>query len=245
MHDTLKSLEALQEIDDEIAENLREGAENPRRLAELEARLGAARAAVEAEEEKVAQLAQRKKELEEALVDEKDKIKKWEARLTEQRSAREYAALAREIDIAKKQNVTTGEEIAELAKEIKEAEAAVVERQEEFEKLGNEFKDEMAKIRRAIRAQESSKRELEEKRAEAAARVPANMLRRYETIHKRRQHVVVQVVGGACMGCHMNVPPQLYNQLRVRPKIDMCPSCGRMIYTREAFEAAEEIQAGT
>ena len=45
-------------------------------------------------------------------------MKKWEARLAEQRSTREYAALAREIDIAKKANLTMAEELVELGKTL-------------------------------------------------------------------------------------------------------------------------------
>ena len=49
---------------------------------------------------------QRRRTLEQNIAEEKDKVRKWETRLSEQRSTREYAALAREIDIAKKANIT-------------------------------------------------------------------------------------------------------------------------------------------
>src|SRR5256885_12192852 len=48
------------------------------------------------------------------ISEEKDKVKKWEGRLTEQRSTREYSALAREIDIAKKSNLRSEEHTSEL-----------------------------------------------------------------------------------------------------------------------------------
>lgn len=243
MHDTLKALEALQEVDQEIAELLRSGAENPKRLADLEARLGAARSAVEEAQGKVSDLEQQKRALDEQLVADKEKVKKWEARLTEQRSPREYTALAREIDIAKKQNTTASEEVVELAKQITAAGETVKEKEQAFAALEGDFKAEMDEIRKAMALQETRRKSMDTKRGKLTAAVPANMLRRYEQIHKRRGLVVVPVVSGACTGCHMNVPPQFYNQLRSHPKLDICPSCGRMIYAREAFAAAEELQA--
>ena len=50
------------------------------------------------------------------------------------------------------------------------------------------------------------------------------------------------VFGGTCLGCRMNVPPQLYNNLRVSLGTDVCPSCNRIIYAVEALEtpAAEK-----
>ena len=33
----------------------------------------------------------------------------------------------------------------------------------------------------------------------------------------------------------MNVPPQLYNQLRTSLGTDVCPSCNRIIYAVEAL----------
>lgn len=245
MHDTLKALEALQEVDQEIAELLRNGAENPKRLADLEARLGAARSAVEMAQGRVSELEQQKRALDEQLTADKDKVKKWEARLTEQRSPREYTALAREIDIAKKQNTTASEEVVELAKQITAAGEAVTEKEQAFTALEGDFKAEMEGIRKAMRQQETRRKSLETKRGKVTGAVPANMLRRYEQIHRRRSLVVVPVVSGACTGCHMNVPPQLYNQLRSNPKLDICPSCGRMIFAREAFAVAEELQAET
>ena len=94
-------------------------------MAELEQELGAARSAIEAERSRLADIERQKRTLEQNITDEKDKVKKWEARLAEQRSTREYSALAREIDIAKKANLTMAEELVELGKTLGAAREAV------------------------------------------------------------------------------------------------------------------------
>ncbi len=118
LREKLKALAELQKVDLEVA-SLRKAADvHPRQLAELERELGAARSAIEAERTRVADIERQKTTLEQNISDEKDKVKKWEARLAEQRSTREYSALAREIDIAKKANQTMSDELVELTKTL-------------------------------------------------------------------------------------------------------------------------------
>src|SRR5438105_12199430 len=88
----------------------------PKQIAELEKELGLVRSAVEAERGKLDDIERQRSTLEQTIGEEKDKVKKWEARLTEQRSTREYSALAREIDIAKKSNLSMSEQLVEMAK---------------------------------------------------------------------------------------------------------------------------------
>lgn len=243
MRDQLKAIEDLQKIDLQIAELLRGGAENPHKLAELEAQVGAARAAVEVEKTRLAEIERQKKALEEQLGTDKDKVKKWEARLSEQRSTREYSALAREIDIAKKQNTTASEEIVELAKQAEVVRGNLDGKQAAYEAVQKELAGRMQTIRKAMAEIDGQRKALDEKRADAAKHLAPVMLRRYETIQKRRGSVLVPLINGACRGCHMNVPPQMYNELRTNARVDVCPSCGRMIYSPEAFGGEIGAQA--
>ncbi|HLV60289.1 MAG TPA: C4-type zinc ribbon domain-containing protein [Fredinandcohnia sp.] len=236
LHDLLKALNALQSVDTELDELVRKSREYPNQLAELDARLGAAREATDACRRKLEELQAQKRALEEQLAADKEKIKKWEARLTEQRSAREYAALAREIDIAKKQNATASEEIVELAQAIQAAAEELEAAEKAFAEIEAEVSADRARIEAALGETSEKEAALSQRRMEAAKSVPAQMLRRYDLIHQRRGTVLVPVVNGACSGCRMSIPPQLLNQLLARPKLDACPTCGRMIYVPSAFE---------
>ena len=239
MRDTLKALEELQKVDVQIGQLVKSGSENPKRLAEVEAQLGSVRSAVEVERRKLDEVEKQKKATEELLAADKEKVKKWEARLTEQRSPREYTALAREIDIAKKQNETGAEEIVELAKQVVATRDGLETKEASFADEEGQLRAEMKSLREAMDELDGKRKELEKKRAAAAKSVPEAMLRKYDVILTRRATVIVPVVNGACSGCHMNLPPQQYNQLRTHARIEGCPSCGRMIYSPEAFEAAE------
>ncbi|HEY8208127.1 MAG TPA: C4-type zinc ribbon domain-containing protein [Myxococcaceae bacterium] len=237
MREKLKALAELQKVDLEI-QSLKKSAEvHPKQVTELEKELAAARSAVEAERARLADVERQKRSLEQNIQDEKDKVKKWETRLAEQRSTREYAALAREIDIAKKANQTMAEELVELGKTLTAAREAAKVKEQEFAARQDQIGGKLSELKQKIDESQGQVQELEEKRGKVTGSVDGTLLRRYDTIRKKRMPALVSVIGGTCQGCNMNVPPQLYNTLRSTLGSDVCPSCHRIIYASEALEA--------
>jgi len=237
LREKLKALAELQKVDLEIQSLRKSAAAHPKQVSELEKDLAAARSAVEAERARLADVERQKRALEQNIQDEKEKVKKWEARLAEQRSTREYAALAREIDIAKKANQTMAEELIELGKTLAAAREAARAKEQELAALQDQIGGKIAELRKKIDESAGQEKELEEKRGKASGGVDGTLLKRYDTVRKKRMPALVPVIGGTCQGCNMNVPPQLYNTLRSTLGTDVCPSCHRIIYASEALEA--------
>lgn len=236
MQDKLKALGELQKVDLEIAALRKSSEVFPRQMAELEKELTQVRGMVEAERNRLTDLERQKRTLEQNIVDEKDKVKKWEARLAEQRSTREYAALAREIDIARKANATMAEEVIELGKQQVLAREAVRAREQELAGRQDQIGGKLAELREKIASFDGKVKALDGKRQAAANKVDGTLLQRYDQIRKRKLPVLVFVQSGTCTGCNMNIPPQLYNSLKVSLGMDVCPSCRRMICAPEALE---------
>ncbi len=237
MQAKLSALLNVQKVDLEIA-SLRKATETyPKQLAELEKELNAAKSELDAERGRLLDVERQKRALEQSIADEKDKVRKWEARLAEQRTTREYAALAREIDIAKKTNQTMAEDLTELGKTQVGAREAVKAKEQEWAARQDSIGGRMAELKRRMASAQSEVKTLEEKRAKLAASADKQMLHRYEVVKRRRLPVLVPVLPpGTCAGCNMNVPPQLYNTLRSTLGWDVCPSCHRIIYVAEALE---------
>jgi len=237
LQEKLSALVNLQKVDLEIA-SLRKAAETyPKQLAELEKELNAAKAAVEAERSRLLDVERQKRTLEQNIADEKDKVRKWEARLAEQRTTREYAALAREIDIAKKTNQTMVEDLDELGKTLGAAREAVKAKEQEWAARRDSIGGRMAELKKQMSSAHSDVKTLEEKRSKLAGSVDKQLLHRYDVVKRRRMPALVPVLApGTCQGCNMNVPPQLYNTLRSTLGTDICPSCHRIIYAAEALD---------
>jgi predicted nucleic acid-binding Zn-ribbon protein len=166
-------------------------------------------------------------------------VKKWEGRLAEIRTPREYAALSREIDIAKKTNESVGEQtklLTQQAEEIARNIEALQEKLDEKE-AGAQEELEGLVVREAGFVQRTTA--LDARRADLATRVEPAILARYENIRKRRGGIAVtQVTAGTCRGCNRQIPPQMAIILMRANTIEHCPNCNRIIYVPEAVSPA-------
>ncbi len=235
MKEKLLALTELQKVDLELAALKKSHEIFPRNLAEVEKELGVARSALEAERSRVADLERQRHTLEQTIADEKDKVKKWEARLAEQRSTREYSALAREIDIAKKSNLNMADELVELSKGLASAREGLTAHEATFMATRTDLDARATELKSKMAEAGSQTRELEAKRARAQEGIDPKLLRRYEAIRKKKLPALAALRGSTCTGCNMNIPPQLANTLRNTRGTDECPNCHRIIYQPEAL----------
>jgi predicted nucleic acid-binding Zn-ribbon protein len=237
LREKLLALAALQKVDVDAAVLKKNADGYPREIAELEKQLAAQRAAVDAERARLDDLDRQKTTLEQTIADDKDKVRKWEARLTEQRSTREYSALAREIDIAKKGQQTMGEEVVELGRQSTLQREVVRQKEAEFRAKTKDLLERVEGLKAKLAEVERQAKDVATRRAEVAKAVDHELLRRYDNIRRKRMPALVAVVApGTCTGCRMNIRPQMYNQLVASRGVDVCPSCSRIIYAAEVLD---------
>jgi predicted nucleic acid-binding Zn-ribbon protein len=235
LREKLKALEELQHIDLEMNDIRAALAALPARRAEVEGAVGIARKAWEQEQARLDANERERRQLESLLSMERDKVKKWEGRLGEIRTPREYAALSREIDIAKKTNDGQSDQVRELTAQAGEVRKALEAKEEELSEREAAAQAEVEEIEKTKAAADEKLRALEARRAEAVKQVDPGLLSKYENIKRRRAGVAIaQVVGMTCKGCHRNVPPQLAITLQKANSIETCPNCHRIIYSAEA-----------
>ncbi len=235
LRDKLKALEELQQIDLELHEVRTEAETLPARRAAVEAKVQDARKAYDAEKARMEGNERERRQLEQLLAMERDKVKKWEGRLGDIKTPREYAALSREIDIAKKTNDGQSEQIRELTAQAADVHKALEAREESLAESEEAAQAESQALKKLGDELAERARALEARRAEAAKVVDPGLLGKYENIKRRRAGVAVSpVVGGACQGCHRNIPPQLAIVLQRADSIETCPNCHRIIYSAEA-----------
>ena len=235
----LKALEELQKVDIKIRDLAAEAERHPVRLKQMETERNGARQAVDALRGRVADNERARRQNEQLLQLEKEKVRKWESRLNELKTPREYAALARELDIAKKTNQTAAEEITrltgeytELKKQSEAAELGLLEKEQVLEKEGAGIKKVLDDVQAQMTALDAERKRLVEL-------CDKSLVSKYERIRKQRGGVaVVPVVNGTCKGCQRNIPPQMANNLITASEIMSCPNCHRFIYAADEPQAA-------
>jgi hypothetical protein len=235
LREKLKALEELQQIDLEANEVNAELGELPARRARADGAVAAARKAWEEERARLEGNERERRQLESLLGMERDKVKKWEGRLGEIKTPREYAALSREIDIARKTNDAQSEQLRALVAQAAELQAALDAKEEELSEREAAAQAEAEEIEKARAAAGARTGALEARRAAAVKLVDPGLLAKYENIKRRRSGIAIaQVVGMTCKGCHRNIPPQLAITLQRANSIETCPSCHRIIYSADA-----------
>jgi predicted nucleic acid-binding Zn-ribbon protein len=147
------------------------------------------------------------------------------------KNIKEMQALQREIDLIKQGNSQLEDELISVLEELeaegnilKEKEEGLKAMEEEWRGKRQEAEAQLAELDRAVT--EASKT-----RGETASQLDGDLIGRYELIFARRGGIaVVMASGGICQGCHMNIPPQLWNEIIRSDKLILCPSCHRIIY---------------
>ena len=238
----LKALEELQQVDLRIRDLSAEAEKHPTRLRQIEAERNQAKAHLDTTRGRLADNERARRQNEQLLHLEKEKVRKWESRLNELKTPCEYAALARELDIAKKTNQTADEEIkrlageyGELKKQVEAGEQALAEKEAVVAREG-------AEIRSVLDGLQARMSELDAERKRLVELCDRSLVGKYERIRKQRGGLaVVPVVAGTCKGCQRNIPPQMANNLLTGSEILMCPNCHRFIYAADEPKAAANV----
>ncbi len=234
MKDLIKSLVTLQEIDTRIFEKRFFIDKVPLRIYEVDEPLKQAKAELEKMKQKTEALSKKKREKEQSLEGTNEKIRKMKGRVSEIKTNKEYQAHLKEIETSEKEITAIEDEILTVMEEL---DAALRQQKEKEEKVNREvekinaFKKELD---REVEEYEKELASLKEERAKLVASIEPDVYRRYMTLLKTGGGVAVTPAKNElCTGCNMQIPPQLYVEIRKNEEIIQCPQCLRILYYSE------------
>ncbi len=231
MKPELEALLDLQEIDLEIRKLDEEKKESPKRLMALEERVQAKESELGLLKERRDEVLLHKKEIEEELEIETSRLGKSQQKLTAIKTNREYQALIKEIEEIKKANKGREEEILSADEELERLAGEIEEKEKEAKEASVEAQAERKQLDEVLSKLEHQMKKLSKERETRAQKVDKALLNRYNFLKDKRAGIAVAAVTAeVCTGCHMNIPPQLFNDLLRDQKVHTCPSCQRLIY---------------
>lgn len=234
MHKNLLTLDELQEIDLKL-----DGVANAREalmaeIAELDRTVTAARQELLLKQEEQAQLEDEKAGLDVTLAAESENIVRSEARLKEIKTQKEYQAVSKEISMARKMKTELEEQLLQKIGQIEELKGEIAEREGNLTQLEENVSSQQAEVQGKIDALEKDVAGDRTSREEKVRSLPANIVKRYGTLRELRRGIaVVEARDGNCLGCNMNLPPQLYNTLFRGNELITCPHCQRILVLRQ------------
>lgn len=227
----------LQGIDSEIYALNKEKSAIPGRLKSIEDMLDAKKTGIKQAEDNLKNIQLKLKEKEGNLQQKEEQVKKLQGQLYTLKTNKEYSTMLTEIEGVKTDNSLIEEDIIKFMDETEFIKKKILEEKELF-KL-EEAKSQKGKESIDLKAKEIEARlaELNEKRNGITPGIEKQIIARYEKILKNKDGLAIaHIEDGSCGGCHMNLPPQVISDVKLREDIVVCGSCLRILYIEDNVE---------
>jgi predicted nucleic acid-binding Zn-ribbon protein len=237
LKDLLEDLIVLQDVEIEIfkaEEGLRE---LPKEVSEIESIINARKKSLDAADEEIASYEERKAPLEAELKENQSLLDAADARIKRIKTNKEYLALQREIDLAKKRKADIEEQVLTIMEKIEK-------KSSDRQRIKNSFETDKVILEEKKKKLTSQMKELESVLVEYKGKdgrlrkiVEKSLLSKYDRIKQSKKGLaVVECYDGVCRGCHMHIQPQLFNELIRGDRLITCPACQRILYVRPREE---------
>jgi hypothetical protein len=237
MQDTLRSLRALQEIDQQIFRVREELRRLPAERAQRRSQIDALAAAREQVAGRARELRFRIHEIEDLTTQQRQRMRKVEHQATSTRSdmallaayQHEIRTLKRDISNAEEEGLglveqaeTAEAEQTRLDGEIEGAEAV-------FTEFSGNVERELAEARGRLEALEAERRQRHD-----GGSIDPDALSLYERLLEAREGVALaELDGRICQMCFMEVTPNQYVRVVRGTEVVQCPSCDRILHLRD------------
>jgi uncharacterized protein len=225
----LAALEELQALDLETLELHNELKSIPENLEAMKEDVNHIASLLEREKERLKEAEEWRLEREKDIASQNIMLGKSKTKLQSVRNEKEQKAAQREIDTIRKTIQEREEEALKVMEAIEQYRAAIDNHTEEFAELEKHLTESQKEAEARMADLESAVAKVSSRRSEITARIPKDMLRLYERIHKRLGRAVVEAVDGCCQGCNMEILAQTYNELQRGDKMYQCANCFRIL----------------
>jgi predicted nucleic acid-binding Zn-ribbon protein len=220
----------LHEIDEQAVAREQVLAKQPEARRELAAKVAAARAVVQAIDQRLTESMKRRRVLDREIAAYDVQQKRYEQQLLSVTTQHQLEAMQHEIAAVRaKRDVLENEALERLEAEerdatVRPAKAHELERSEAAaQAVIARLDDEAASIQAELAA-------LQARRAETTAKLAQAARTRYEKLRSGRAgRAVAAIENGACGGCHRGLPPASLQEARRREKLLVCDGCGRLL----------------
>lgn len=241
MKDLLDDLIALQNVEIEIFKAEDGLRELPKEIEEIDSIIQARKSSLDAADEEIKNFEEKKTPLEAELQENQTILDAADARIKKIKTNKEYLALQREIDLAKKRKADIEEQLLNIMDKIEKK----VSEKERIQKSFNADRVILDEKKEKVLAQmaelDDVLKEYLGKDEKLRTDVDQSLLSKYDRIRQSKKGLaVVECIEGVCKGCHMHIPPQLFNELVRGDRLIICPTCQRILYIPAKGKEAQD-----
>ncbi len=159
------------------------------------------------------------------------KVAASKAKLSAVKTNKEYQSLLKEIEDIQSLNSKLEDQMLEILDQIDQLEIQLAEKNRQYASTEKQVVTEKAEIEKAAAADREKLAGLQKDFQALMDTVAPEPLKIFQSVRNRVGNLTIAKVENAvCAGCHMNIPPQLYNELQRFEALRYCPHCQRLIY---------------
>ncbi len=237
MHDVLRALRGIQDLDLDIFRVSRELKRLPSERAQRRAEIDSKIARCEDVEKELSTLRTKIKEIEDDTTIQRQRMRKVETESNKTRGdaallaafQHERQSLRRSISEAEEEGLRFVEQADELESRATALRAEVAAEEATFAELSGNVDREVGDASKKLEALQA------ERKARLGADVEADVLTTYERLLQAREGIALAMLEGrTCQECFMEVPPNVFVKLSRGIDLIQCPSCDRILYLPDA-----------
>jgi predicted nucleic acid-binding Zn-ribbon protein len=237
LKDLLEDLIALQEVEIEIFKAEDGLRELPKEVSEIQSIITARKRSLDSADEEIASYEERKAPLEVELKENQALLDAADARIKRIKTNKEYLAMQREIDLAKKRKADLEEQVLTIMEKIEKKTSERERIRTSFETDKVILDEKMGKLNTLMKELDAVLAEYKGKDDRLRKIVDKSLLSKYDRIKQSKKGLaVVECFEGVCRGCHMHIQPQLFNELIRGDRLINCPACQRILYVKAEEE---------
>jgi predicted nucleic acid-binding Zn-ribbon protein len=230
MNPDLEKLVRLHHAEAESRRLEGELAQVPRIRQELDARLAAERARLEAAKAALDATTKARKAHEAAVQDLETKRSKYKGQLMDVKTNKEYTAMLHEIEAVERDIRAREDQILEEMERMETLAQDVKREEAEYKTIEAEAKREKAEVDARETKLKGQAQKAAAERDAALASVPEDVRARYERIARLRSTGVAEARDGVCQTCHVKLRVQVWAEVRKNESVVECDSCSRILY---------------
>ena len=169
------------------------------------------------------------------------------AREKAERAISEFGTTQREYEALDKERRYAEEKEQQFGRDVQQKEKMLMELDEQIKRYAalNEHQEkELAEKRSGIEAEVSEKKKQTEsllkKEKKLTSDLDPEVVYKFERILRNKMGLgIVAIKGNVCMGCHMILPVQFSNNVRLGEEFVFCPYCSRILFYEESSDGEE------
>ena len=154
---------------------------------------------------------------------------------------REYEALDKEIKDASEREQQFRKDLQQKERLLSELDEQIKQQTLLIDSQEKDLEERRKKIEAEISDKQRQIENLRKKENKLTENLDSEVVFKFERIIKNKMGIgIVAIKGNVCMGCHMILPVQFANEVRIGEEFVFCPYCSRILFYEESAEGEED-----